>query len=59
MTNQFFIKIDSVENFYVFCSHLQLPINSNVVLVTGSYHENMDLWDVYRPFPQAEIRLGN
>ena len=59
MTNQVFIKVESVRKFREICEHLDLPINSNVVLVTGDYQENMDLWDVYRPSPGAEIRSGN
>ena len=58
MTNQVFIRVDSLKTFDECSDNLHIPINSNVVLVTGGYHENMDLWDVYRPGPDAEIRLG-
>ena len=58
MTNQVFIRVDSFKTFKECSDHLDIPINSNVVLVTGSYHENMDLWDVYRPGPDADVRSG-
>ena len=58
MTNQVFIKVDSVKTFKDDSDNLHIPINSNVVLLTGGYHEKLDLWDVYKPGPQAEIRLG-
>ena len=59
MTNQVFIKVDTFKTFNDCSDHLDIHINSNVVLVTGSdVHENMDLWDVYRPGPDADIRLG-
>ena len=56
MTNQVFIRVDSLKTFNECSDQLDIPINSNVVLVTGGYHENIDLWDVYRPGPDADIR---
>ena len=33
-----------------------LPINSNVMIFSGNVLESLDVWDVYRPEPTADIR---
>ena len=33
-----------------------LPINSNVMIFSGNVLESLDIWDVYRPEPTADIR---
>ena len=33
-----------------------VPIDSNVVLYTGDLHSHLDIWDVYRPHPLADLR---
>ena len=33
-----------------------LPINSNVMIFSGNVLESLDIWDVYRPKPTADIR---
>ena len=36
--------------------NVEIPIDSNMMVFTGNNSEFLDIFDVYRPFPTAEIR---
>ena len=56
-SNVVFVKAGSVEEFKTKFSKVDIPINSNVYTVVGDYETKIDIWDVYRPAANLEIRL--
>ena len=52
------IESTSVEEFkdVMDKSKLDIPFDSNVMVYFGNKSESLDIYDVYRPHPKAEIR---
>ena len=56
MNNIVFVH-SSVEQFQEECSQTKVPINSNIMILTGDWGGTIQIWDVYRPKPDDNIKL--
>ena len=56
MSYQWIVEAGSQEEFLTSLAGSDLPINSNVMIFSGNISERLDIWDVYRPQPSAEMR---
>ena len=54
--NLVFIKTTTVNQFQNECSETKVPINSNVMFLTGDWQDNVQIWDVYRPKPEDNMK---
>ena len=52
----FILQSDSLNQFKTDMINVEIPIDSNMMVFTGNNSEFLDIFDVYRPFPTAEIR---
>ena len=56
MSYQWIVEAGSQEEFLTSLAGSDLPINSNVMIFSGNISERLDIWDVYRTQPSAEMR---
>ena len=52
------ITAENIDSFEAHCSDSKLPIKSSVMLVTGDFQSDVEVWDVYRVHPSSEIRYS-
>ena len=50
------VRVTSTEGFKRFYQHLDIPIDSNIFIVTGNISKNVSVYDVYRAAPHTEMR---
>ena len=56
MNNIVFIDNSIMDLFDEKCSDIQVPINSNVMVLSGDWKNTIQIWDVYRPQPEDNLR---
>ena len=55
-SNHIFLNYTSIETFKNDYKDEDIPINSNVLLITDYGKDTVDIWDVYRSQPTSELR---
>ena len=55
-SNHIFLNYTSIESFKNDYKDEDIPINSNVLLITDYGKDTVDIWDVYRSQPTSELR---
>ena len=55
-SSHWIIETESKEEFTAAMASNDLPIDSNVMIFSGNLVQSLDIWDVYRPKPTADIR---
>ena len=55
-SNHIFLNYTSIERFKNHYKDEDIPINSNVLLITDYGKDTVDIWDVYRSQPTSEFR---
>ena len=51
------IETDSLEQFKSDLEDVDIPIDSNMLVFTGNKSDYFEIFDIYRPYPQADIRF--
>ena len=52
------VETGTLEQFKTDMADVNLPIDSNMLVFTGNTAEYFEIFDVYRPYPQADIRCS-
>ena len=55
-SNHIFLNYTSIETFKNDYKDEDIPINSNILLITDYGKDTVDIWDVYRSQPTSELR---
>ena len=50
------VEVNKKEDFQTSLATEDLPINSNVMILSEGILGTLDIWDVYRPMPDADLR---
>ena len=53
--NFLLIRTETIDKFLLDIEDIDLPVNSNVVILTGDFETTVDIWDVYRPSPRSKV----
>ena len=53
--NFLLIKTETIDKFLLDIEDIDIPVNSNVMVVTGDFETSVDIWDVHRPSPRSKV----
>ena len=57
--NTCIVRVNSTGEFRQFYQHIDIPIDSNILIAIGNFSENVSIYDVYKAAPYTEMRYNN